>query len=497
MINIIKIEDVELNNLLNKYEQSLFYLKNPPFFIENLINYSLFINRLLKTIQGKNDSLYDEIMNRIDFNRDFEEQLLNHGNSVSDIPPDYNAKLCLFNLAQKLKDENKKSKMLLDKISQNLFSYKKTLIICNSFDEIFINDYLNYSGMIDVDNIRVIRFRKFMRKKELEYSEFFILGYSLDGFRDFEFYHNLPCIINLILYDREIELYKDCLNKYKRNLENELLKEDRYFISGLIYDKPPDLPLTLSQSLQNIIDNVTNLSNREFDELKDDPDIHNTEILGYTIEYEGLYELDILKSSDTVFNHLNQLIRVSRLQIEESIRVYNLDFGEILVQTAIDLQGEKFQEIDKYSNLWKRILRDLFYQKYKENIELLFLDLKKYGLSILQSTLYNNWIYGLTKFPRRKEDLKAIYELSKDIELGASMGLILEAKRIYTSVMIALGRDLKEEIKIFLTEGTLGEILVKNNIQSETLKKTINKQMPLKKIKNITSRIIKAEDYNA
>jgi len=496
MINIIKIEDVELNNLLNKYEQSLFYLKNPPFFIENLINYSLFINRLLKTIQGKNDSLYDEIMNRIDFNRDFEEQLLNHGNSVSDIPPDYNSKLCLFNLAQKLKDENKKSKMLLDKISQNLFSYKKTVIICNSFDEIFINDYLNYSGMIDVDNIRVIRFRKFMRKKELEYSEFFILAYSLDGFRDFEFYHNLPCRINLILYDREIELYKDCLNKYKRNLENELLKEDRYFISGLIYDKPPDLPLTLSQSLQNIIDNMTNLSNREFDELKDDPDIHNTEILEYTIEYEGLYELDILKSSDTVFNHLNQLIRVSRLQIEESIRVYNLDFGEILVQTAIDLQGEKFQEIDKYSTLWKNKLRELYYNRYNENIDSLHLDLKKCGLSVLPNTLYN-WINDKTKFPMRRKDLKAIYELSKDMELGISMGMILNAKRVYTSVMISLGRDLKEEVKNFLQYGELGDILVQNNISKETLKMAIEERMPLKKIKNIISRIIKAEDYNA
>jgi hypothetical protein len=62
--------------------------------------------------------------------------------------------------------------------------------------------------------------------------------------------------------------------------------------------------------------------------------------------------------------------------------------------------------------------------------------------------------------------------------------------------MISLGRDLKEEIKNFLTDGYIGEIMQKNNITPETLRKVIDEQMPLRKIKNISTKLIKAEDVD-
>ena len=117
-------------------------------------------------------------------------------------------------------------------------------------------------------------------------------------------------------------------------------------------------------------------------------------------------------------------------------------------------------------------------------------------MKVLSSTVLNNWIYGKTKFPQSDKTLKAIYELSKDIRLGSSVGMILKSKRIYNSTLISLGRDLKEEIKTFLIDGTTGEIIRKNKVSLEILRKTIDQQMPMKKIKNITTSVIKAEDVD-
>jgi hypothetical protein len=138
----------------------------------------------------------------------------------------------------------------------------------------------------------------------------------------------------------------------------------------------------------------------------------------------------------------------------------------------------------------------MYIKTYKEDIEHLHYHLRNHGVKVLQSTVLNNWIYGKTKFPQRDKAIKAIYEISKNMKLGLSFNDILKSKRIYNSTMISLGRDLKEEIKNFLTDGNIGEIMQKNNITPATLRKVIDEQMPLKKIKNISTKLIKAEDVD-
>lgn len=493
MINVSLIEDIELKHLFDEYENSLTFLRNPPYYIDNLNDYSFYISRLLKTIQGNDDSIYQDLKRKIEANSSLEEMLLNHGNNISTLPEENNPKLKLFDIVKKLLHENKKSKTLLDRISEERRNNKEALIICNSYDEDFFKDYLRINNY---ENCEAVRYKKLLKKKESELEGVVILGYFLEGYRDFEIYYNFSTVVNLLLYDFENELYKDCLNKYKTKLEIELESEDRLFICGIKYEKPPELPITLNQSLQSIIDNVKNLSDKDFDEYIEDPESNTNEIIEYTLEYEGNYETDSLKSTDTVFDQNNHLKRVNRLKNGEIIRVYNLDFRENLVETATEFQSDKFHEIDRHSNLWRSVLKNLYYKRYQQNLDLLHRDLKRHGLTVLPSTIDNNWISGKTKFPMRKKDLKALYELSKDMELGASMGMLLESKRVYTSILISLGRDLKDEIKIFLIDGTMGEIILQNNISAETLRKTITEQMPLKKIKKITSRIIKAEEFD-
>jgi len=493
MIKTNMIKDEELTLLLENLENALTFLRKPPYFIDKLPDYSYYLSRLLKSIENNLLTHYSELIERIKFNSSFESELLKHGNTLDNIPKELNPKEILIQTVQLISNRNNKAETVFKMISDSVSIQNKILIICNNHDESFLQEYILKTF---INNSEVVRYKKFIKMKEEELENNLIIGYFLEGYRDFEIFHNLTVIINLFLYDFENELYKDCLNKYKLKLEAELSSEDRLLISGIKYEPPPSIPMTISQSLQSIIDRTKNWTEKEFDNNIDDPDESSNEHILYTIEYENNYENDFLNSTDAVFDEHNNLIRVNNLKTGNLIRVYKQVFGEILLNTAMEFQQEEFLEIEKNSQLWKNVLTDLYVNKYNCDINHLHLALKRFGLRVLPSTVLNNWINGKTKFPQREKALKAIYELSKDIRLGASMGMILTSKRIYNGTLISLGRDLKDELKIFLLEGTIGEIINQNNITSDTLHQTIEQQMPLQKIKKINSTVIKAEDLN-
>lgn len=509
MIFLHKIIDKDLNELIGKYDYALLKLRESPYHIEKIPEYSYYLSRLLKSIKNNEQGDHNEITSRIKFNSSFEDQLLNHGNSIENLPSELNLKNILLKISENINNQNKKAEtifnVLQEKTNRNIEEsilnsillkeqkQNKILIISNNYDEDCLRESIENNGL---KNVEIIRYKKFIKIKEDELKEYNIIGYSLEGYRDFEIYHNLPVTINLFLYDLEEELYKDCLNKYKSKLEEELRSEDRFFISGIKYETPAPIPVTISETLQNIIDRTKDWNEKEFDNNIDDPDENSNEYISYKIEYEGFSDFDTLKSTDTVFTESNNLIKVNKLKVGEKIRVYKIDFGEILLDTAMEFQTEVFNDIENYSQLWKKVLKEIYLKIYKTNIEDLHYHLKKHGIKVKQSTVLNNWIWGKTKFPKSNKAIKAIYEISKDMNLGLLFNDILKSKRIYNSTMISLGRDLKEEIKNFLTDSNIGEIMQKNNITPETLRKVIDEQMPLRKIKNISTKLIKAEDVD-
>lgn len=509
MICLHKINDKDLEELIGYYDSALCQLRESPYYIENIPEYSYYLNRLLKSIEGNEQINNDELTSRIKFNSSFEDQLLNHGNSIENLASELNLKNILLEISETINKQNKKAETIFNilqvKTNRNIedsilnsillkeHKQNKVLIISNNYDEDCLRETIEKNAF---KNIEINRYKKFIKRKEGELKEYHIIGYFLEGYRDFEIYHNLPVTINLFLYDFEECLYKDCLNKCKSKLEEELQSEDRFFISGIKYEVPSPIPVSISQALQNIIDRTKDWNEKEFDNNIDDPDESSNEYISFQIQYEGYSDIDILKSTDTVFDERNNLLKVNKLKVGDKIRVYKIDFGEILLNTAMEFQSEIFVEIEKHSRLWKEVLKVLYLKIYKANIDHLHSHLRSHGVKVKSSTVLNNWIHGSTKFPQRDKALKAIYELSKDIKLGASVGMILKSKKIYNSTMISLGRDLKEEIKNFLTDGSIGEIIQKNNITPETLRKVIDEQMPLKKIKNISTKLIKAEDVD-
>ncbi len=509
MICLHKINDKDLEELIGYYDSASCQLRESPYYIENIPEYSYYLSRLLKSIEGNEQINNDELTSRIKFNSSFEDQLLNHGNSIENLTSELNLKNILLVISETINKKNKKAETIFNilqekanrDIEESILNsillkeqkLNKVLIISNNYDEDCLKESIKKNSL---KNVEIIRYKKFIKRKEDELKNYYIVGYFLEGYRDFEIYHNLPVTVNLFLYDFEECLYKDCLNKYKSKLEEELQSEDRFFISGIKYEVPVPIPVSISQALQNIIDRTKDWNEKEYDNNIDDPDESSNEYISFQIQYEGYSDIDILKSTDTVFNERNNLMKVNKLKVGDKVRVYKIDFGEILLNTAMEFQSEIFVEIEKHSRLWKEALKELFLKIYKADIDHLHSHLRSHGVKVKSSTVLNNWIHGLTKFPQRDKALKAIYELSKDIKLGASVGMILKSKKIYNSTMISLGRDLKDEIKNFLSEDNIGEIMQKNNITPETLRKVIDEQMPLREIKNISKKLIKAEDID-
>lgn len=509
MICLHKIKDEVLEEQLDNYALTLYKLRQPPYYIENIPEYTYYLSRLLKSIEANDKPNNGELTSRIKFNSSFEDQLLNHGNNIENLPSELNLKTILIKISETIYNYNKKAKTIFNvvrektnrKIEETILSpmflkepkQNKVLIICNNYDEDSLDEFIKNNALT---NIEINRYKKFLKRKEEEVKDFYIVGYFLEGYRDFEIYHNISAPINLFLYDFEENLYKDCINKYKSKLEEELLSDDRFFISGIKYECPTPIPVSISQALQNIIDRTKDWNDKEYDNNIDDPDESSNEFISYQIEYEDIADSDYLKSTDTVFDEKNNLIKVNRLKVGNKIRVYKIDFGEILLNSAMEFQTEVFVEIEKHSRLWKDSLKELYLKTYRTDIDHLHSHLKGHGVKVKSSTVLNNWIHGTTKFPQRDKALKAIYELSKDIKLGASVGMILKSKKIYNSTMISLGKDLKDEIKNFLVEGKVGEIMEKNNITPDTLRKVIEEQMPVKKIRNINTKLIRAEEVD-
>ena len=80
-------------------------------------------------------------------------------------------------------------------------------------------------------------------------------------------------------------------------------------------------------------------------------------------------------------------------------------------------------------------------------------------------------------------DLRAIIRLrfttKTEEEINEILKPLLKSKTTYNSTMISLGRGLKQELRLFLKEHQIGEILEKRKFNTNTLVKFIEEFMPL------------------
>lgn len=476
MINIYEIKDTAFETLIKKFDNGIDYLKT-QFNIE-LKTYGNILRIALNNIQSES---FNNLIERTNINRELANALSNAGGYTIDFLADNNPKACLTEILNYLQINLIKSVQLIDLINSG--NGKKTIIADT-------ND-IDYLGqLIRNRKIKVISLAELKRNSLLHNN---LIFYSFNGKRDFDFIYNLQVDVSLVLYVQEHQLYISQLQKRKHLIEEEVMSNNRKNICGIPYEPISDLPIHISQTIETIVNRIDDLGKRAYENYREESEILLDELpekYVFKITYAN-NNIEYLDSNETVYIANGDLLKIyiSQIKIGDKIRTFPREhFAEKLYQVAVETDEDVFGKVEEHSKYWLFILTDL----KQVHSHSLYTQLKANGMRVLPATV-ESYFSGHRKFPMFNSDLKAIFKLKypdkEEKEIDLLLAPIRKSKSTYNSTMIALGRGIKQEIKLFLKEKRIGEILTKLKFTSTTLQTFIDEYMPL----NI---IIQKEPFN-
>ena len=198
----------------------------------------------------------------------------------------------------------------------------------------------------------------------------------------------------------------------------------------------------------------------------------------------------VLEGSKSVLVELSsrkKRINVANLKTGDHVHIYSNLTKELLITTARN-QDESgvLSKIEQDSKLWKQSLKKYYEQNNSINSHLELLEkLKEENISISSVTTVRNWLNvdSNMKFPQSEKDLLILRKIIQDSQLNNSFQEIIRSRKLYNGIMIALGRDLSDEVMDYIVSKSKGRILSSfNNEQIETI---ANTSAPLRIIKSI------------
>lgn len=455
-VEIELIDDSDLDLLIHHFEDCMEYVYSLGI---SLKSYGYFLRLALNTIH---EEQFDNLSMRLERNKELER---NDG-GYEDFA-DKDPKQALRNLISYLQKRNSKRRKLYQLISS---ATKNTLIIADGEDIDSLKTVKNSKCKI-VSNADL---KRFLQDKDRRQDCLFVF-YSFNGKKDFDLVYHLQNNVQMILYGQEKNLYNKQLQNHKKQLEEELTSDSRFRICNIKYEPIAEPPIRVSPTLEQIIERLEQGSKTVYDSYKNESDSLLDDLeeeITYRITFNDNSIVE-LESNETVFDAKGNLIKSYRLNTGHRIRIYPRDLADNLIEIAISEEPEIFGKIEEHSVLWQNALRSLD-AKYNDREKMYDL-LKKNGLKVLFSTV-DAYFKGHRKFPMFNSDLKAILTLSGNL---TAFNELVKSKRLYNSTTIALGRGVKQELKQFLQENTLGDILSKKSFTKETLTRFIEEKMPL------------------
>ena len=181
-------------------------------------------------------------------------------------------------------------------------------------------------------------------------------------------------------------------------------------------------------------------------------------------------------------------VRICNLKSKDQIRVYSNTSKEILFETATKQDNNgRLSEIESHSKLWKQCLSDYYQTKgFGFSEEDLLQALKNVGSTVTSVITLKNWLNkdSSVKFPQKKKDLKAIASCLNNSVLNSHLSSIIKSKETYSGLMIALGRDLSDEIMDYILYNKKGQILT--SFSDAEIATITDNSAPLRTINNIS-----------
>jgi hypothetical protein len=469
MINFRNIPSNEIENFINKLDEKIAYL-NSEFDI-GLKSYGNILRIALNSIQTET---IQNLIDRFNINKELEKELDNAGGYTIDYLNENNPKTELLNLLHFIKENQPKQQVLLDFLDK---TDKRTIAVTDNNDLDFLNQRINN---------RKVEIIPFSTLERMDTKNKLLVFYSFNGQKDFDYIYNLDNEIRLIVYKQEKNLYHKYLNQRKKLIETEIKSNDRLKICGIEYEEVRNNITDISSTINGIVSRLDEMNSRAYNGYKNESDL-----LLNDIEDKLIYKVAtdkrilFLDSNDTVFTGKGNLIKAYQIKVGNKIRIYpKEELAENLYQVAVETEPDIFGTVEEHANFWKQIITDL---RNKFGDEPLYQKLKEKGLKVLPNTLAT-YGKGFRKFPMFKNDLRAIFKLyyqdKTDVEIDIILTTILKSKTTYNSTMIVLGRGLKQELRLFLKERKIGEILQKRNFNEKTLQAFVDEFMPIHTIIN-------------
>ena len=464
MIECIVINDEKLNLFVNQLDETIKFIKSE--FNFELKSYEAMLRIALNAIQFET---FTNLLERLDINRELERNLENVGGYDTEYLQEKNPKTIM--------------KLLFEYLKNNQFKEKKLIHYLNSQTSkaIAITDNNDFEILKTKTKNNKIEITTHIQQKKIEPNNKSLIFYSFNGKKDFDFLYNHNNQIKLVIYEQEYNLYLKYLAQRKHLIESEIKSNDRLGICGIKYIEKENLNFSISSTIENIVNRLDDWANGAYNGYKTECDIlfeENEEKVYFKIKTnKGTFNLE---SNDTLFTIKGDFIKTFKLKVGEKIRIYPKEqLAENLYQIAVETEPDIFGKVEEHSTLWKEQINLL---KNKYSTEQLHKLLKEKGLRVLIATL-ESYGKGNRKFPMFNNDLRAIFKLAftakNDSEIDVILKPILKSKTTYNSTMIVLGRGLKQELRLFLKENKVGEILAKRNFNKETMLTFIEQHMPL------------------
>ncbi|MDY0278101.1 MAG: hypothetical protein RBQ97_08450 [Acholeplasma sp.] len=485
MINFKNIPSTELDELIKRLDEKMSFVHSEFGF--ELKSYGNIIRIAINAIQ---EETIENLIDRLTINRELERELDNAGGYTIDYLNENNPKVALLDILNYLKENLPKQRVLLKFLNE---TEKRTVAIFDNNDLDFISKHIRNR------RVEVITFSEL---KKIDICNKTLVFHSFNGQKDFDYLYNLNTDIRLLVYKQEKNLYHKYLDQRKKLIEAEIKSTDRLAICGIEYKEVRENVTDISTTINGIISRLDEMSIRAYEGYKNECDLllNETEeklIYKVTTDKSTLF----LESNDTIFTKRGDLIKTYKIRVGDKIRVYpKEELAENLYQVAVETEPDIFGKVEEHSIFWKQIIGEL---RRKFGNELLYENLKKMGLRVQQNTLDT---YGgeksLRKFPMFNNDIRSIlklyYQDKQDSEIDAILKPILKSKTTYNSTMIVLGRGLKQELRLFLKEKKIGEILQKRSFNEMTLNKFVDEFMPIYTVvnKEVFSEDIETLDYS-
>jgi hypothetical protein len=270
------------------------------------------------------------------------------------------------------------------------------------------------------------------------------------------------------------------LNRFVKDTNTELKSSERQNIS--------EIPFIETETEEEISD----LMNRLFEKYeKIEKDIDNINDYRVSLIYELAFDNDNeilqLDENKTVLLKIDNKEReekVKHLKIGDEIRVYGNTSKEELYNLALKYDANGLMtEIERFSKIWKEEL--IKYSSKNLKLEKTLEELKNNGLSINNEFTLKNWlnISGSVKFPQKLKDLYAIKRTVDSQTLNNEIENVKKYRRVYNGIMIAIGRNLSDEISDYIKTNKKGKLL--SNFTNAQIQQFVNQNAKLRKVNSI------------